>query len=130
MNYKNEKSKFHHSHKLLIKGRIMKPVTLENVLKMSIHSSKFCALGLCMTLSKKKYFWNLHNLQNYRTNEVQEKAVTKSCSRVKVFLKIAVCKSFCLLEKELFYNNFSLIYTSFFHTTFIEHLTMTAFLYY
>ena len=44
------------SHKLLIKGRIIKPVTLENVLKVSICSSKFCVLGLCMTLSKKKYF--------------------------------------------------------------------------
>ena len=44
------------SHQLLIKGRIIKPVTLENVLKVSIRSSKFCALGLCMTLSKKKYF--------------------------------------------------------------------------
>ena len=28
-----------------------------------------------------------------------EEAVTKSCSRVKVFLKIAVCKSSCLLKK-------------------------------
>ena len=44
MNYKNEKSKFHHRHKLLIKGRIIKPVPLENVLKVSIRSSKFCAL--------------------------------------------------------------------------------------
>ena len=33
MNYKNKKSKFHHSHKMLIKARIMKPVTLENVFK-------------------------------------------------------------------------------------------------
>ena len=31
MNCKNEKGKFHHSHNVLIKGRIMEPVTLENV---------------------------------------------------------------------------------------------------
>ena len=117
MNYKNEKGKFDHSHKLLIKGKIIKPVTLENFLKLSIRSSRFCALDLCMTLSKKKYFQNLHNLQNYRTNEVQEEVVTKSCYRVEIFLKIAVCKSLCLLKKTLFYNNFSLTFTSFFQTT-------------
>ena len=31
MNYKNEKGKFHDSHKLLIKRIIMKSVTLENI---------------------------------------------------------------------------------------------------
>ena len=31
MNCKNEKGKFHHSHNVLTKGRIMEPVTLENV---------------------------------------------------------------------------------------------------
>ena len=91
----------------------MKPVTLKMFLKVSTRFSKLCALGLCISLSKKKCFQNLHNLQNYKTNEVQEGTVTKRCSRVKIFLKIAVCKSSCLLEKELFYNNFSLIFTSF-----------------
>ena len=81
---------------------------------------------MCMTLSKKKYFKNLyyvHNLQNYRTNEVQQEAVTKCCSRGKVFLKIAVCPNSCLLKKELFYKNFSLIYSS---NYFIEHLAVAT----
>ena len=50
-----------------------------------------------------------------------KEAVTKRCSRVKVLLKIAVCKSSCLLKKEIFYDSFSLIFTSFFQTTILEN---------
>ena len=54
MNY--EKCKFHHSHKLLIKGRIMKPVTLENIFEGVYSLCLICALGLCMQARNQKFF--------------------------------------------------------------------------
>ena len=111
MNYKNEKGKFDHVQKLLVKRRMIKSVTFEGAcVKVYLWSClfslpKFCALS-CL---HEKVFPNLsyvHSLQHYRTNEVQK----VSCSKGKVLLKIAVCSSSFLVKKELFYKTFLLIF--------------------
>ena len=122
MNYKNKKSTFHHSHKMLIKARIMKPVTLENVFE-GVYSlfQIVCIRSVHYSLHPKRSIFKICIICRITEQmKYKKEAVTKRCSRVKVFLKIAACKSSFLLKKELFYNNFSLVFTSFFQTTILQ----------